>query len=555
MVVAAVFSEESVSSALEELVFGILIVQDVAAVALIAALTAVASGSGVSGEKIAVVVVSLLAVLLAMVVVGMLVVPRLVRWITASANPEVVVVSICGLCFGLAVVGEHLGYSVALGSFLAGMLVAESGRVRRVEALVQPIRHVFAAVFFVSVGMLVEPAVAWQNAPLALALSALVIWGQFLSVGFAALLSGNGLRRSVRAGLSLGQVGEFSFIMIGIGASAGVIRPELLSVIVAVSAVTAFTTPVLVRSSDTIADAIDRWLPRRLQTLLSLYESWFERSRTRPRPRARRSRVRKLILVLVVDGAAVTAIVIGASLYQTDVAQALMSMGLPEPMSRPAVVLSAVVLMGPFVLGLLRVARAIATDFAEAVLPPSETAGPDLAEAPRRMLSVALQLVAVVSVGVPVVVATQPFLPPFYGALVLGVLLVGLAIYFWRNAQNLHGHIRAGAEIVLELLARQSGSEDTLVSGVDQLLPGLGPISALTVEAGSPAADRTLAELNLRARTGATVVAVARGDEHIVTPSGEEILRVGDVLAVTGSSESIAAAHDLLHTAPTGRPE
>jgi CPA2 family monovalent cation:H+ antiporter-2 len=75
------------------------------------------------------------------------------------------------------------------------------------------------------------------------------------------------------------------------------------------------------------------------------------------------------------------------------------------------------------------------------------------------------------------------------------------------------------------------------------------------VEAGSPAADRTLAELNLRARTGATVVAVARGDEHIVTPSGEEILRVGDVLAVTGSSESIAAAHDLLHTAPTGRPE
>lgn len=446
--------------------------------------------------------------------------------------------------------GQNLGYSVALGAFLAGMLVAESGHAGRVETLVLPIRDLFAAVFFVSIGMLVDPTVVWENATIALGISTLVIVGQLLSVSTAGVFSGNGLRRSVRAGLSLGQIGEFSFIMVGIGVMANVIRPSVLPIIVAVSAVTAFTTPTLVRGSDKLAAAIDHRLPRRLQTVLSLYESWFEGMLRRPQSPTGRSRVRKLIALLSADAAIVTAVVIATSIWRTRLVATAETLGISSTLSGPVVVVVAVTIMIPFVLGMLRVARALARLFAEAVLPAAPDRSPDLADAPRRVLSIALQIVAIVAVGAPVVVVTQPFLPPLYGVIVLGAVIVVLSLYLWRHAQNLQGHVRAGAEVVVELLARQGSAEESEVPGVEELLPGLGPISAVPILEGSPAAGLTLAQLDLRAKTGATVVAIRRGEDRVVTPSGHERLLLGDILAVTGSSEAVEQARSVIHGSP-----
>jgi monovalent cation:H+ antiporter-2, CPA2 family len=546
MVVAKVFDEEKPDRRLRELVFGVLVVQDVVAVALIAALTAIASGSSVSGEEIAKVVGLLAAVLVAMVVVGMPVVPRLMRSIVKGGSSEVIVVGTCGICFGMAVLAENLGYSVALGAFLAGMLVAESGRAIRVETLILPIRDLFAAVFFVSIGMLVDPRVAWENIHVALGVSMLVIVGQLLSVTTAGVFSGNGLRRSVRAGLSLGQIGEFSFIMVGIGVVANVIRPNILPIVVAVAAITAFTTPTLVRGSDKLASTIDHLLPRRLQTVLSLYESWFESMAQRPASRSRRARTRKLIALLVADATVVTAVVIATSIWRTRFVGTVERIGVSPELSGPVVLMTALAIMIPFVLGMLRVSRALAKLFAEAVLPAAPDRAPDLADAPRRVLAVALQMVAIVAAGAPVVVVTGPFLPPLYGVFVLGAVVVVLSLYLWRNAQNLQGHVRAGAEVVLELLARQGSAEETGVAGVEELLPGLGPISAVPILAGSAAAGQTLAQLDLRAKTGATVVAIRRGQAPVVTPSGHEKLLLGDVLALTGTTDSVAQARALI---------
>ena len=546
MVVAKVFDEEKPDRRLRELVFGVLVVQDVVAVALIAALTAIASGSSVSTEEIAKVVGTLAVVLVAMVVVGMPVVPRIIRAIVRAGSSEVTVVGVCGACFGLAVLAESLGYSVALGAFLAGMLVAESGRAVRIEKMIVPIRDLFAAVFFVSIGMLVDPLIAWEHIDVALAVSALVIVGQLLSVTTAGVFCGNGLRRSVRAGLALGQIGEFSFIMIGIGVVSNVIRPTVLPIVVAVSAITAFTTPTLVRGSDKLAATIDHLLPRRLQTVLSLYESWFESMSGRPASRTRRARTRKLIALLVADAAVVTTIVIVTSIWRARFVSLLEAVGLSSALSGPVVFATALIVMVPFLLGMLRISRALAKLFAEAVLPVAAEGTPDLADAPRRVLSVALQLVAIVAAGAPVVVLTGPFLPPLYGVFVLGAVVVVLSLYLWRNAQNLQGHVRAGAEVVLELIARQGSAEESEMPKIEDLLPGLGPITAVPVVAGSPAVGQTLAQLDLRAKTGATVVAIRRGEERVITPSGHETIVLGDILALTGCTESVGQARMLI---------
>jgi monovalent cation:H+ antiporter-2, CPA2 family len=129
---------------------------------------------------------------------------------------------------------------------------------------------------------------------------------------------------------------------------------------------------------------------------------------------------------------------------------------------------------------------------------------------------------------------------------VLGAVVVVLSLYLWRSAQNLQGHVRAGAEVVLELIARQGSAEEAELPGVEELLPGLGPITAVPLVAGSPAVGQTLAQLDLRAKTGATVVAIRRGQDRVVTPSGHERVQLGDVLALTGTTESVTQARKLI---------
>ena len=160
--------------------------------------------------------------LVAILAFGMLIVPRLVRAIASRGWIEPLTVFAVGLAFVLAVLAEHLGYSVALGAFVAGVLVAESGHGTAVEHRVAPLRDVFAAIFFVSIGMTADPSLLVEAWPTALTIAVVVIAGQFLSVMGASLVSGVSLTVAVPAALSLGQIGEFSFIIAEIGASAAV---------------------------------------------------------------------------------------------------------------------------------------------------------------------------------------------------------------------------------------------------------------------------------------------------------------------------------------------
>ena len=203
----------------------------------------------------------------------------------------------------------------------------------------------------------------------------------------------------------------------------------------------------------------------------------------------------------------------------------------------------------PLLLGIGRLSRRLGHALARTAL-PRPTKGVDFDLAPRRMLVLLLELSVAVVAGVFVVAVTQPFLPGYYGPLVLVAVLLGLGIAIWRGASDLEGHVRAGSEAVAAALSSyaRSGSGEAArqITEIPQVIAGLGLPVAIRVPESSPAVGKTLSRLNLRGRTGATVLAIARDDKAITAPAASETIEAGDMLAVAGTREAIEAATALL---------
>jgi CPA2 family monovalent cation:H+ antiporter-2 len=225
--------------------------------------------------------------------------------------------------------------------------------------------------------------------------------------------------------------------------------------------------------------------------------------------------------------------------------------GIGPVVARLAMIAATLALLFPFVLGAVRLARALAAALAAEALPPAGAGNLDLAAAPRRALIVTLQIAILLVAGVPLMAVTQPFLPRFEGMAILLLSLGLLAVALWRSATNLEGHVRAGAQVFLEHLAAQSGAEGSgphPVAGAETRpdLPGLGSAQAIRLAPESLAVGQTLRQLDLRGLTGATVIAIDRQPADVVYPTAEETLRAGDALVVTGAAAAVDAARELL---------
>ncbi len=546
-IIVKAFAEQSVKGKLAETVFGILIVEDLIAILLLAVLTPIASGAGLSAWDLLQAVGRLTAFLAALLIAGIFVVPRLVRLIVRINRPETTTVACVGLCFGFALIARQFDYSVALGAFLGGALVAESGVAKTIEHVVEPVRDVFAAVFFVSVGMLIDPQLVFEHGGAVLALTAVVIVGKVVGVTIGAFLAGNSARTSVQTGMAMAQIGEFSFIIAGVGLSLGATRSFIYPVAVAVSALTTLLTPFLIRASGPVASWVDRRLPHPVQTFAALYGTWLAELSTVGHASAW-ARIRRMIALLAVDLGAIAFVVIGVSLkigFLMDLGRRLTP--LSEPLLRALIVVAAVALVLPFLLGAIRLARAMGRLLAALALPVAG-AGLDLAATPRRALLVTLQLTILLVAGIPLAAVLQPFVAavPMLGVLVGGLML--MVVPFWRSATSLDGHVRAGAQVLLEALARQTHTAAAVPAGdeVKRLVPGLGEAMTLRLDAGAPAIGRTLKELDLRGLTGASVIAIERPPHEVVHPTADEALRHHDCLVLAGTDEAIAAARTLL---------
>jgi len=576
-IIVKAFDEQGIKGKVADTVFGVLIIEDLVGIFLIAILTTVGSGAGVSAGSIALLALRLVTFLVGLVGGGLLIIPRLVRYVVRLDRPETTLVASIGICFAAALLALRFGYSVALGAFVAGSLVAESGEEKAIAHLIAPVRDMFVAIFFVAVGMMIDPHAIAQHWVAVLAFTVVVITGKVVAVSLSAFLTGFPLRTSIQTGMSLAQIGEFSFIIAGVGLATGATRSFLYPVAIAVSAITTLTTPWLIKASGPVASFVDRRLPHALQTFVALYGSWVERLRSAPRESAGVSRTKYLIRVLLLDAVLLTVWVIGDSL-QFDSAEGLL-VGLTHLSAENARLIlfaAAVLVAAPLAVGVFRSSRQLAQTLASRALPEAQPGHVDLAHAPRIALFITLNLAILLLVGAPVVAITQPFLPPLRGALLLAFVALVLLIGIYRSATRLHGHAQAGAAIIVSALAKQmatepashatvsenggSGTPDahddqSVIESVHHMLPGLGDPVSVRLWANSPGVHRTLAQLNLRGLTGATVLAITRQGEPVMIPTGHEVLRDGDVLAIAGSHEAIAAAVELLRTerSPTAK--
>ncbi len=260
-----------------ELVFGILIVEDLAAILMLVALTNISLTSSFNGLELLIASGKLAVVVGAWFLIGMFLVPRFVKKVGQQKNNEMLVVVAIGLCLGLVALAAYFNYSVALGAFIMGSIIAESPEAKHIEHLVQPLKDLFGAVFFVSVGMLLDPTAIFNNFTAIIIISAVIIIGKMSSVTIGSIFTGQRIPVAVQSGFSLAQIGEFSFIIATLGISFKVIDTNLYPIIVTASTITTFTTPYLIKYSLNGAEKVENLIPNKFREYINNYISWFQK--------------------------------------------------------------------------------------------------------------------------------------------------------------------------------------------------------------------------------------------------------------------------------------
>ena len=249
-------------------VIGVLVVEDLAAILMMVILSTLAVSTTLDGQELLYSVLKLLFFLLVWYVGGVFLIPTILKWARKFMTEETLTVFAVGLCFFMVWLANKVGFSSALGAFIMGSILAETLEAEMIHKLTTPIKNLFGAVFFVSVGMMVNPSMLVQYWWQILVITVVVVVFKSLSSGLGMLLSGDNLRNSVKAGMCFGQIGEFSFIIATVGMSFGVIDDFLYPIIVSVSIITTFLTPYMIKAGDPLVNRLERRIPKKWMAVL-----------------------------------------------------------------------------------------------------------------------------------------------------------------------------------------------------------------------------------------------------------------------------------------------
>lgn len=250
------------------IVFGILIIEDIVAILMMVLFSTIAVSQSFEGVPLVESLLKLIFFIIIWFVTGIFVIPTVLKKLKNFLNDETLLILSVGLCLGMVLFAHAVGFSAALGAFIMGSILAETTESKRIEQLVMPLRNLFGAVFFVSVGMMIAPDMIVAHIVPILILTAVVLVGRILFATLGVLASGESLKVSMQSGFSLAQVGEFSFIIATLGIQLGVISSFIYPIIVAVSVITTFTTPYGIRYSETIYHKIEKLIPQKWSKLL-----------------------------------------------------------------------------------------------------------------------------------------------------------------------------------------------------------------------------------------------------------------------------------------------
>lgn len=520
-----------------QLIFGILIIEDILGIAMIALLSGIAMTGTLSVVDVGATLGKLGIFLSATLVVGLIAVPRLIGYVAKFKSNEMMIVTVLGLCFGVALLAAKLGYSVALGAFVIGAVIAEAREIHRIETLIEPVRDMFSAIFFVAIGLLIDPKlllVYWQ--PI-LVITLAVIIGKVLTCSFGAFMGGNDTRTSLRVGMGLAQIGEFSFIIASLGVTLKVTSSFLYPIAVAVSVITTLLTPYLIRSADGLVDLFDRKAPQSVVNSLQVYTRWVGQIGTRQTTSMATQLMRRWILQMGLNAALIAGVFIAFAFVGQRPPAWMTNLGLSGQWLKAALWLVAVIFSLPMFIATTRKLQALGLLLAETKV--SEAAAGERTAAIRSVVANAVPIAGTVALGLFVLLLSSTLLPPLN---VLLVLLVIVGLIAWRLWQSFIKVYSKAQFALQETFAQQpEPRHDTSQVAKPSLLRD-ADLETITLATDSPAIGKMIRELELRTRTGASIVAIERGGFNSVNPGPDEELQVNDQVLLLGSPTQLEKA-------------
>ncbi|MCD5975909.1 cation:proton antiporter [Pseudomonas quasicaspiana] len=419
-----------------QLIFGVLIVEDILGIGIIALLSGIAVSGSVSSGEVFSTVGKLSLFMIVALVIGILVVPRLLAYVAKFESNEMLLITVLGLCFGFCLLVVKLEYSMVLGAFLIGAIMAESRQLLKIERLIEPIRDMFSAIFFVAIGLMIDPAILVQYAwPIAV-ITVAVVLGKMLSCGLGAFLAGNDGKTSLRVGMGLSQIGEFSFIIAALGMTLQVTSDFLYPVAVAVSVITTLLTPYLIRGADPLSNQLASIMPRRVARVFGMYSEWLRSIQPQGEGALLASMIRRILLQVGVNLALVVAIFFCGGYFAERIGVYISDWVGDVGQQKAWICGAALLLSLPFLIAAYRKLKALSMLLAEMGVKP-EMAGRHTARV-RKVIAEVIPLLSLLVIFVMLAALSASILPTNELLILIAVIAAIVAAVAWRWFIRVH---------------------------------------------------------------------------------------------------------------------
>lgn len=508
------------------IVFGTLIIEDLLAILLMVLLSTLAVSKHFSGEEMVGSILKLIFFMVLWFTVGIFLIPIAMRKAKSFLNDETLLVLAIGLCFGMVIFANAVGFSSALGAFVMGSILAETLQGEKIEKMIENIKNLFGAIFFVSVGMMVDPQIIVQYWKPVLLLTLIVTFGQPFLATLGVLISGRPLKTSIRAGMSLSQIGEFAFILASLGASLGVMREFIYPVMVAVSVITTFITPYFMKLSSPFSEWLEDHIPPKVMTFLNQYSASSQRV-------SNKSEWNKLLQVVIVRIVMYTilAIAINIGVYKLVYPLLLDNVThLSELTVKWISTILTILCMFPFLYGLAINRGKVSATFEKLWYDKRSNRG----------ILVAIILFRVfLSIALCVSVFFNYF-PFSYWVLFAGVIAFVLFILISRSDIV---RFEKMENLFLSNLNEKDNLERKkrpITTSLKDKMPGYNiNIDKIVVSPNAPFIGQSLMEIPFHQEFGVNIVKIIRGNQIITLPSSQERIYPTDILYAIGTEEQI----------------
>jgi CPA2 family monovalent cation:H+ antiporter-2 len=508
-------------------VIGALIVQDILAILMMVLLSTVAVSQQFSGTELLQSVLKLIFFLTIWFVAGIFFIPTLLKKAKHLLTDEMLLIVSLALCLLMVLFAANVGFSPALGAFIMGSIIAETTQAEHIEHLVKPVKDLFGAVFFVSVGMLIDPEMLMKYAFPVGILTLVVILGQSLSSTIGALLSGQPLKQSIQTGMSLSQIGEFSFIIATLGMTLNVTSDFLYPIVVAVSAITSFTTPFMVKFSTPLSVFLEKKLPRRWVKRIERYSANTEAIKS---VSTWQIVLRAYLTQVIIHSIIIVAIILLSSKY-------ILPLVSDSRFGNAIAALITVVILSPFLWALSL--RRVAVEQVQELMKVRKYQGPIIVLI---FFRIALSLFYMGFV-----------LNEFFSPIIAFIaLVIGIVLYI-LFPKKLHAFYN---KIECHFIKNFNDREITKQSKRQNVLsPWDGHMADFVIATASNLAGKTLDELKIREQFGINIASIKRGEITINIPIRTERLFPGDEINIIGTDEQVKLFKNYLDKNEIDAPE